>query len=363
MNILLVYALIVFIIGSCLGSFFKLVVDRYNTNESFVFKPSYCTSCKNNLLWWQNIPILSYLLLAGKCFFCKTKIDIGCFLSELTTATLALILFISAYSKKSNIFEITLLLFFFMTIVLLSMLDLKHRTIPHLITYSAIIFIITSKFLLTGALNNSLFNLGIAFLFMDILYLIFTLIKRFELDNNLISIPLMAWAVYYSFYNNIYFVVIFIVVYFCIFNLKINSRLLITSWLILSFALLFLVYKIIFIDFAPEKLKLFFIGVGAIYLICEIVFYFFNSFLPVKEISTPSSTTVLGGGDITVFALISVYLGFKGALLTLLIASLLAIISHFIIGNFRGQLKTNYIPFIPYLGLACFIIIITFSNV
>ena len=356
MNIFLVYGVLVFIIASCLGSFFKVVIDRYSTDESFVFKRSHCIKCKQHLPWWQNIPILSYLLLGGKCFFCKTKLDISYFLSEFISATLALILFISAYSKKNSISEITLLMFFFMTIVLLSMFDLKHRTIPHLITYSAIILIITSKFLLTGSLNNSLFNLGIAFLFMDILYFIATLIKRFEPDYNLISLPLLAWAVYYFFNDNIYFVAIFIILYFCILNLKIHSNILISSWFILLFALLFLVYKIIFIDFAPEKLRLFFAGVGAIYLICEIIFYFFNSFLPSKEINE-SLKTVLGGGDITVFALISVYLGFKGALLTLLIASLLAIISHFTIGAHKRQ-----IPFIPYLGLACFIII-TFSNV
>jgi len=79
-----------FFFGSCIGSFFKLVIDRYGTENSFVFKPSFCLNCKNKLNWWQNIPIISYLLLRGKCFFCKTSIDPTCFYWEMFIAMITL---------------------------------------------------------------------------------------------------------------------------------------------------------------------------------------------------------------------------------------------------------------------------------
>ena len=108
-------------------------------------------------------------------------------------------------------------------------------------------------------------------------------------------------------------------------------------------------------------------GFGIIYFICEIVLYFIHLFLPgSKSLSKDENMSdtlkiSIGGGDITVFALISVFLGFKLAFMVLFIASLLGILSHFIIGavNISQAKSEKYIPFVSYLSLACFIIIIT----
>ena len=62
------------ILGLCFGSFFNVVILRTLSNESIVFPPSKCPKCNNKLLWWHNIPVLSYILLRGKCYFCKEKI-------------------------------------------------------------------------------------------------------------------------------------------------------------------------------------------------------------------------------------------------------------------------------------------------
>ena len=76
----------------------------------------------------------------------------------------------------------------------------------------------------------------------------------------------------------------------------------------------------------------------------------------------------IGGGDITVFALISIFLGNKGGFLTLFIASLLASISHFTVRVASDRLKipeekySQYVPFVPFLTIACFIIIITING-
>lgn len=64
------------ILGLCFGSFFNVVILRTLSNESIVFPPSKCPKCNNKLLWWHNIPVLSYILLRGKCYFCKEKISI-----------------------------------------------------------------------------------------------------------------------------------------------------------------------------------------------------------------------------------------------------------------------------------------------
>ena len=359
-NKLFFLGLSIFTIGACLGSFLKLVVDRYNTKESFIFKPSCCTSCKKNLAWWQNIPVLSYLILRGKCFYCKSKIDVYLFYSELITALTALMIFLSTWQKKESLIEILSLIAFAMVLVLLSMFDLKHRIIPHTITYSAIIFITIFRPYI------SFINLGIAFLFMDFLYVFSTMLKKFKLDINLISLSLIIWSFIFIFNQNIYFAIIAAAFYFFTTRIKLPAYISTTSWIVLFFLILSLFYKMLLKENDITKLFLYFAGVGIIYFICEIVAYFLSLFFPSKETEhiekKESLKITLGGGDITVFALISVFLGYKVAFLTLFIASLLAIISHF---TLRAILKLSqnsetqeYIPFVPFLSIASFLFLL-----
>lgn len=85
----------VFVIGLCIGSFLNVVILRALSNESIVFPPSKCPTCGNRLKWWHNIPILSYILLRGKCGFCKCKISIQYPIVEFLTG----ILFVAAFLK------------------------------------------------------------------------------------------------------------------------------------------------------------------------------------------------------------------------------------------------------------------------
>ncbi|OGI19084.1 MAG: hypothetical protein A3B68_07765 [Candidatus Melainabacteria bacterium RIFCSPHIGHO2_02_FULL_34_12] len=356
-----------FSIGLSLGSFFKLIVDRYGTNESIIYKPSYCSHCKKNLFWWHNIPVLSYLILRGKCYFCKNKIDVNCLYAEVITASTALILSVHTCLNNEPISHTLFLLFFIMTLILLSMFDLKHRIVPHKITYSAITLIIIFQFLLTKEFYISFLNLGIAFLFMDSLYFLTTLFKKFEMEINHISIPVLFWSIAFFFNQNLYMVIFAIFIYFLLLKINLPGKLINLSWFILLFFLSFLIYKSVFINLAVNNLITLFSGIGIIYFVCEIIFYFLpmvvqtSDFIKNKEENETKIT--IGGGDITVFALISVFSGFKLAFLTLFIASLLATLSHLIIRaggkyiNFPQEKISQYIPLVPFLTLASFIII------
>ena len=74
--------------GLCMGSFYNVVILRSLSGESIVFPPSKCPKCNHKLYFWHNIPVLSYILLKGKCYFCKEKISIQYPIIELLTMIL-----------------------------------------------------------------------------------------------------------------------------------------------------------------------------------------------------------------------------------------------------------------------------------
>ncbi len=63
------------VLGLVLGSFYTVCVHRYLTEESIVFPGSHCPKCKHKLMPWENIPVLSYIFLRGRCGHCKTPIS------------------------------------------------------------------------------------------------------------------------------------------------------------------------------------------------------------------------------------------------------------------------------------------------
>src|SRR3989338_8792724 len=82
----------VFIIGSVIGSFLNVCIYRIPKGKSVVRPRSYCPNCGKALSWYDNIPILSYLVLKGRCRSCKSKISFRYFVVELLTAGTILLL-------------------------------------------------------------------------------------------------------------------------------------------------------------------------------------------------------------------------------------------------------------------------------
>jgi len=76
--------IILFIYGACLGSWLTDMADRYATNASPYYPASHCETCQTPLAYWQLVPVLSYLLLRGKCHDCRTPIPVATFILEVT---------------------------------------------------------------------------------------------------------------------------------------------------------------------------------------------------------------------------------------------------------------------------------------
>ena len=83
----------VFMIGAIVGSFLNVCIHRMPANKSIIFPPSHCPKCDKVLYWYDNIPILSYMMLLGRCRFCRERISIRYPIVELLTASVIVSLF------------------------------------------------------------------------------------------------------------------------------------------------------------------------------------------------------------------------------------------------------------------------------
>ncbi len=117
----------VFLYGLILGSFTNVMIYRIPAKKSLSFPPSTCPGCETRIQWYDNIPVLSWLFLRGRCRTCSMKIDIQYPLIELLTGILMLTIFF--------VFGATVELLF-MSIVLIILLaiaviDLRTMIIPN----------------------------------------------------------------------------------------------------------------------------------------------------------------------------------------------------------------------------------------
>lgn len=122
----LFFAIPIFVLGACFGSFFNVLIDRLPKHQSIVLPASHCASCGTPLPFYLNIPIVSYLVLGGKCKFCGAKIHIHHLLVEILTPVIYLALFWK-FGTDPTLFAKYLVLFSFL--IPIFFIDLYNRLI------------------------------------------------------------------------------------------------------------------------------------------------------------------------------------------------------------------------------------------
>ncbi len=128
--------ILIFISGAIVGSFLNVCIHRLPLGESVVRpKHYYCPNCKKTILWYDNIPLLSYLFLRARCRFCRQPIVLRYFLVELITA-LVFWFFFNLYGIKFNFFFYTLLT---CGLVVATFVDIRHRIIPDDVSIGGIV--------------------------------------------------------------------------------------------------------------------------------------------------------------------------------------------------------------------------------
>jgi leader peptidase (prepilin peptidase)/N-methyltransferase len=91
------YIVFFFAIGACVGSFLNVVVWRLPRGESLMTPPSHCPSCNTRLRWYDNLPIVGWIKLGGRCRYCKEKFSVRYPIVEAVTACLFAFYYIAFY--------------------------------------------------------------------------------------------------------------------------------------------------------------------------------------------------------------------------------------------------------------------------
>ena len=121
----------VIILAGLWGSFSNVCIYRLPLEKGVVSGRSYCPKCNKKILWYDNIPLISYFLLSGKCRNCKKKISIQYCLVEF----LSIFLFVNIYYFYGLSLTSLLLMILSLSFIIIFFIDLRHYIIPNSITF------------------------------------------------------------------------------------------------------------------------------------------------------------------------------------------------------------------------------------
>ncbi len=149
------YGIIFLTLGLLFGSFLNVCIYRLPLGQSIVWPSSHCPECKTKIKSWDNIPVISYLFLRGKCRSCKSKISLRYPVVEILTG----ILFCALFIKFGFSTDVIVFLLLAALLVVISFIDIEYKlilnkiTIPGLIIGAALTWQLSSQSLFQIAIG------------------------------------------------------------------------------------------------------------------------------------------------------------------------------------------------------------------
>lgn len=136
--------LLMVILGLVFGSFVNVVIYRLPKGKSIVSPGSRCPRCDKDISWYDNIPLVSFLLLKGRCRYCKVKISSRYFVVELITG----LIFLALYMKFGLTANLPIYILFFLSLLIMSFIDIDTYLISDVIVLPCIVLgvILSSAF-------------------------------------------------------------------------------------------------------------------------------------------------------------------------------------------------------------------------
>ncbi|MGL1934802.1 MAG: prepilin peptidase [Fibrobacterales bacterium] len=123
---------IIALVSVALGSYFTVVIYRVPRGESLLTPGSHCPHCNTTLKWYHNIPLISYLLLQGRCAFCGVSMGASYLLVEALTGVLGAVVFFAGllYWGVPNVWQAGAGAWLVLTLIPIVVVDIKHYLIP-----------------------------------------------------------------------------------------------------------------------------------------------------------------------------------------------------------------------------------------
>jgi len=156
-----VVAALVSTFGLAVGSFLNVCIYRLPRSESLAWPGSHCTICDRPLAAYENIPVISWLLLRGRCRTCQSRISLRYPIVELITGAL----FLAGYLAFGLTPLLVVRLLFACAMVVLFAIDLEHQILPNEITLPGIVVGFVCSFFLPPGVRSSLIGLLVGGLF------------------------------------------------------------------------------------------------------------------------------------------------------------------------------------------------------
>jgi len=130
-----------FLLGTIMGSFIDCAVSRLAKKEDIVFKRSYCPHCHHSLAWFDLVPIISFIVLKGRCRYCHRRISWEHPLVELGTGFLFILIFLLGGNTVLTAFFILVAI----PLAIVFLFDLKYSLIPSQLIYPTLVFTLLSR--------------------------------------------------------------------------------------------------------------------------------------------------------------------------------------------------------------------------
>jgi leader peptidase (prepilin peptidase) / N-methyltransferase len=133
--------IVVGVFGAIIGSFLNVVIHRLPEEQSIVFPNSRCPACSAAIGWYDNIPLLSYVILRGRCRGCKQGISIRYPAVELLTG----LLYVAVTWHSGLSWALPFDLLFVSALIALVFIDAEHMILPNAITYCGMVFVLIAR--------------------------------------------------------------------------------------------------------------------------------------------------------------------------------------------------------------------------
>ncbi|MGQ9801427.1 MAG: prepilin peptidase [Candidatus Saccharicenans sp.] len=171
--------ILVVVMGLVWGSFLNVVIYRLPRELSLVRPPSSCPKCGRRIKWYDNIPVLSYLMLGGKCRFCGEKISTVYPAVEALTA----VCFVIIYFHNLRFFDLQFFTdcLFVSALIALGFIDFFHQVIPDHISLPVMIMaLVYAPFRFDLNLRQALIGAAVGGGFLFVVYLVYLLWRKKE---------------------------------------------------------------------------------------------------------------------------------------------------------------------------------------